>query len=189
MQTKSRNTTGASRSVSTCRVCSRRLKIQDQPSRFPAHVQGIKRDLILTPKAVYLIGREKVKQGPEKGQVTEVLKRRIDVEKILAVSLRYRPTRSFNDIRAAGKPGDGRLTHCGPACRGAPSSFTAPSHETASKPRSGFPIPTVCVLPVNVTEWGRRRSMWRELKSVELTDVTVITRSRKHSRLLPSRAK
>lgn len=45
--------------------------------------------MILTPKSVYLIGREKVKQGPEKGQVTEVLKRRIDVEKILAVSLRY----------------------------------------------------------------------------------------------------
>lgn len=43
----------------------------------------------MTPKSVYLIGREKVKQGPEKGQVTEVLKRRIDVEKILAVSLRY----------------------------------------------------------------------------------------------------
>uniref|UniRef100_H2V899 Osteoclast-stimulating factor 1 n=1 Tax=Takifugu rubripes TaxID=31033 RepID=H2V899_TAKRU len=48
---------------------------------------SVRRDLILTPKAVYLIGREKVKQGPEKGQVTEVLKRRIDVEKILAVSL------------------------------------------------------------------------------------------------------
>ena len=51
-------------------------------------IQGIKRDLILTPKYVHLIGREKVKQGPEKGQVTEVLKRRIEVEKILAVSLR-----------------------------------------------------------------------------------------------------
>lgn len=48
--------------------------------------------MILTPKAVYLIGREKVKQGPDKGQVTEVLKRRIDVEKILAVSFRYGPT-------------------------------------------------------------------------------------------------
>lgn len=50
--------------------------------------QGIKRDLILTPKCVYLIGREKVKQGPEKGQIKEVLKRKIDVEKIMAVSLR-----------------------------------------------------------------------------------------------------
>lgn len=57
--------------------------------------QGIKRDLILTPKSVYLIGREKVKQGPEKGLVTEVLKRRIDVEKILAVSLRYEPADSI----------------------------------------------------------------------------------------------
>lgn len=52
-------------------------------------VQSIKRDLILTPKSVYLIGREKVKQGPEKGLVKEVLKRKIDVEKILAVSFRY----------------------------------------------------------------------------------------------------
>lgn len=52
-------------------------------------VQNIKRDLILTPKSVYLIGREKEKQGPEKGMVKEVLKRKIDVEKIMAVSLRY----------------------------------------------------------------------------------------------------
>lgn len=44
----------------------------------------------MTPKSVYLIGREKVKQGPEKGQVTEVLKRKIDLEKILALSLRYK---------------------------------------------------------------------------------------------------
>lgn len=51
--------------------------------------QPIKRDLILTPRSVYLIGREKVKQGPEKGQVTEVLKRQISVERILGVSLRY----------------------------------------------------------------------------------------------------
>lgn len=104
LRTKSRNTTGASRSVSTCRVCGRRRQIHHQPSRFPA--QGIKRDLILTPKAVYLIGREKVKQGPEKGQVTEVLKRRIDVEKILAVSLRYGPPPSRNNLGAPGKPGD-----------------------------------------------------------------------------------
>lgn len=86
MPTKSRNTTGASRSVSKVSVRRGRLQSHDPPTRSPA--QGIKRDLILTPKAVYLIGREKVKQGPEKGQVTEVLKRRIDVEKILALSLR-----------------------------------------------------------------------------------------------------
>lgn len=50
--------------------------------------QGIKRDLILSPKCLYLIGREKVKQGAEKGLVKEVLKRRIEVERILSVSLR-----------------------------------------------------------------------------------------------------
>ncbi|KAL7980312.1 hypothetical protein Chor_014641 [Crotalus horridus] len=49
--------------------------------------QGIKRDLILSPKCVYLIGRQKVKQGPEKGLVKEILKRRIEVERILSVSL------------------------------------------------------------------------------------------------------
>lgn len=50
--------------------------------------QGIKRDLILSPKCVYLVGRQKVKQGPEKGLVKELLKRRIEVERILSVSLR-----------------------------------------------------------------------------------------------------
>lgn len=57
----------------------------------PDHVcllQGVKRDLLLTPKCLYLIGREKVKQGPDKGLVKEVLKRRIEVERILSVSLR-----------------------------------------------------------------------------------------------------
>lgn len=53
------------------------------------HPQTVKRDLILTPKFLYLIGREKVKQGPEKGQIREVLKRKIEVEKIQSVSLRY----------------------------------------------------------------------------------------------------
>lgn len=50
--------------------------------------QTVKRDLILTPKFLYLIGREKVKQGPEKGAIKEVLKRQLEVEKIQSVSLR-----------------------------------------------------------------------------------------------------
>lgn len=49
----------------------------------------MKRDLILTPKFLYLIGREKVKQGPEKGQIQEVLKRQIELDKVQSVSLRY----------------------------------------------------------------------------------------------------
>uniref|UniRef100_A0A4W6E9M2 Osteoclast-stimulating factor 1 n=1 Tax=Lates calcarifer TaxID=8187 RepID=A0A4W6E9M2_LATCA len=61
-----------------------KIDFADKVTKYDRRFKGIKRDLILTPKSVYLIGREKVKQGPEKGQVTEVLKRRIDVEKILA---------------------------------------------------------------------------------------------------------
>ncbi|KAL4634760.1 unconventional myosin-If-like [Arapaima gigas] len=50
----------------------------------------IKRDLILTPKGVYLIGREKVKKGPEKGQIKEVLKRKLEIGSIRGVSLSTR---------------------------------------------------------------------------------------------------
>lgn len=50
--------------------------------------QAIKRDLILTPKYFYLIGREKVKKGPEKGQIKEVLKKKVEVQAVRAVSLR-----------------------------------------------------------------------------------------------------
>lgn len=54
-----------------------------------AQTQSIKRDLILTPKAIYLIGREKVKKGPEKGQIKEVLKRKLEFGSISGVSLRW----------------------------------------------------------------------------------------------------
>uniref|UniRef100_A0A669C096 Osteoclast-stimulating factor 1 n=1 Tax=Oreochromis niloticus TaxID=8128 RepID=A0A669C096_ORENI len=64
-----------------------KIDFADKVTKYDRRFKAIKRDLILTPKSVYLIGREKVKQGPEKGQVTEVVKRRIDVDKILAVSL------------------------------------------------------------------------------------------------------
>ncbi|KAK2087270.1 Unconventional myosin-If [Saguinus oedipus] len=50
----------------------------------------IKRDLILTPKCVYVIGREKVKKGPEKGQVREVLKKKLDIQALRGVSLSTR---------------------------------------------------------------------------------------------------
>ncbi|MEQ2267144.1 Unconventional myosin-Ie, partial [Xenotaenia resolanae] len=65
-----------------------KIDFADKVTKYDRRFKGIKRDMILTPKSVYLIGREKVKQGPEKGRVTEVMKRKIDLEKILAVSLR-----------------------------------------------------------------------------------------------------
>nr|XP_021532449.1 unconventional myosin-If [Aotus nancymaae] len=55
-----------------------------------ASPQPIKRDLILTPKCVYVIGREKVKKGPEKGQVREVLKKKLDIQALRGVSLSTR---------------------------------------------------------------------------------------------------
>uniref|UniRef100_A0A8B9R6R1 Osteoclast-stimulating factor 1 n=1 Tax=Astyanax mexicanus TaxID=7994 RepID=A0A8B9R6R1_ASTMX len=64
-----------------------KIDFADKVTKYDRRFKGIKRDLILSPKCVYLIGREKVKQGPEKGQIKEVLKRRVDVEKIMAVSL------------------------------------------------------------------------------------------------------
>uniref|UniRef100_A0A8L0DVD3 Osteoclast-stimulating factor 1 n=1 Tax=Oncorhynchus mykiss TaxID=8022 RepID=A0A8L0DVD3_ONCMY len=62
----------------------RREKIDfaDVVAKYDRRFRTVKRDLILTPKFLYLIGREKVKQGPDKGQIHEVLKRQIEVEKI-----------------------------------------------------------------------------------------------------------
>lgn len=60
------------------------------PNTFPVSIsQTVKRDLILTSKFLYLIGREKVKQGPDKGQIQEVLKRKIELNRIQSVSMRY----------------------------------------------------------------------------------------------------
>ncbi|NXF11878.1 MYO1E protein, partial [Smithornis capensis] len=67
----------------------RREKVDfaDTVTKYDRRFKGVKRDLVLTPKCIYLIGREKVKQGPDKGQVREVLKRRMEMERILSVSL------------------------------------------------------------------------------------------------------
>lgn len=46
------------------------------------------RDLLLTANAIYLIGREKVAKGPNKGEIIEVLKRRLEMSEITSVSLR-----------------------------------------------------------------------------------------------------
>ncbi|KAJ8247890.1 hypothetical protein GJAV_G00251740 [Gymnothorax javanicus] len=64
-----------------------KIDFADKVNKYDRRFKSVKRDLILTPKCVYLIGREKVKQGPDRGQVMEVMKRKIEVEKILAVSL------------------------------------------------------------------------------------------------------
>ncbi|XP_020030987.2 unconventional myosin-Ie [Castor canadensis] len=64
-----------------------KIDFADTVTKYDRRFKGVKRDLLLTPKCVYLIGREKVKQGPDKGLVKEVLKRRIEMERVLSVSL------------------------------------------------------------------------------------------------------
>ena len=49
-----------------------------------------KRDLLLTAKTIYIIGREKELKGPNKGQVIEVVKRKLDVASIGSVSMSTR---------------------------------------------------------------------------------------------------
>ncbi|XP_023153829.1 myosin IEb [Amphiprion ocellaris] len=64
-----------------------RIDFADVVVKYDRRFRTVKRDLILTPKFLYLIGREKVKQGPDKGQIREVLKRQIELNKIQSVSL------------------------------------------------------------------------------------------------------
>uniref|UniRef100_A0A8C5R4E2 Myosin IE n=1 Tax=Leptobrachium leishanense TaxID=445787 RepID=A0A8C5R4E2_9ANUR len=64
-----------------------RIDFSDTVVKYDRRFKTVKRDLIMTPKFLYLIGREKVKQGPEKGQIKEVLKRKIELQNILSVSL------------------------------------------------------------------------------------------------------
>ncbi|XP_069784772.1 unconventional myosin-If-like isoform X2 [Narcine bancroftii] len=67
-----------------------RIDFADSVTKFDRRFKGIKRDLILSPKYIYLIGREKVKKGPDKGQIKEILKRKIDIQNIIAVSMSTR---------------------------------------------------------------------------------------------------
>ncbi|XP_061634647.1 unconventional myosin-If [Phyllopteryx taeniolatus] len=67
-----------------------RVDFADSVNKFDRRFKSIKRDLILTPKGIYLIGREKVKKGPEKGQIKEVLKRKLEFGSINGISLSTR---------------------------------------------------------------------------------------------------
>ncbi|XP_060905434.1 myosin IEb [Labrus mixtus] len=64
-----------------------RIDFADVVVKYDRRFRTVKRDLVLTPKFLYLIGREKVKQGPDKGQIQEVLKRKIELNKVQSVSL------------------------------------------------------------------------------------------------------
>ncbi|XP_046494264.1 unconventional myosin-If [Equus quagga] len=67
-----------------------RVDFADSVTKYDRRFKPIKRDLILTPKCLYVIGREKVKKGPEKGQVREVLKKKLEIQALRGVSLSTR---------------------------------------------------------------------------------------------------
>uniref|UniRef100_K7F9Z7 Myosin IF n=1 Tax=Pelodiscus sinensis TaxID=13735 RepID=K7F9Z7_PELSI len=64
-----------------------RVDFADSVTKYDRRFKPIKRDFILTPKFFYLIGREKVKKGPEKGQIREVLKKKVEIQAVHKVSL------------------------------------------------------------------------------------------------------
>ncbi|RMC00880.1 hypothetical protein DUI87_22565 [Hirundo rustica rustica] len=69
-----------------------RVDFADSITKYDRRFKPIKRDFILTPKYFYLIGREreKVKKGPEKGQIKEVLKKKVELQAVSGVSLSTR---------------------------------------------------------------------------------------------------
>ncbi|KFQ64802.1 Unconventional myosin-If, partial [Pelecanus crispus] len=67
-----------------------RIDFADSITKYDRRFKPIKRDFILTPKYFYLIGREKVKKGPEKGQIKEVLKKKVELQAVIRVSLSTR---------------------------------------------------------------------------------------------------
>ncbi|NXB12360.1 MYO1F protein, partial [Cnemophilus loriae] len=67
-----------------------RIDFADSITKYDRRFKPIKRDFILTPKYFYVIGREKVKKGPEKGQIKEVLKKKVELQAVSGVSLSTR---------------------------------------------------------------------------------------------------
>ncbi|XP_021935115.1 unconventional myosin-Ie-like [Zootermopsis nevadensis] len=55
--------------------------------KYDRRFKAARRDLVLTSRSIFLIGREAIKKGPEKGKAIEVMKRKLDFENISHVSL------------------------------------------------------------------------------------------------------
>ncbi|XP_066913408.1 unconventional myosin-Ie-like [Clytia hemisphaerica] len=64
-----------------------RVEFAHTVEKYDRRFKGMKRDLLLTPKHIYLIGREKIKKGPEKGKIVEVVKRKLTMNDISSITL------------------------------------------------------------------------------------------------------
>uniref|UniRef100_V9KBM2 Myosin-Ie n=1 Tax=Callorhinchus milii TaxID=7868 RepID=V9KBM2_CALMI len=63
-----------------------RIDFAETVLKYNRRFKSVKRDLVLTSRCLYLIGREQVKQGAERA-IREVLKRRIEIEQLHSLSL------------------------------------------------------------------------------------------------------
>ncbi|XP_071168710.1 unconventional myosin-Ie-like isoform X1 [Mytilus edulis] len=64
-----------------------RIDFAETVLKYDRRFKVAKRDLLLTPKYMYLIGREVIKKGPDKGRMIEVVKRKIAIGDIKQVCL------------------------------------------------------------------------------------------------------
>ncbi|XP_071795334.1 unconventional myosin-Ie-like [Asterias amurensis] len=64
-----------------------RIEFSDKVNKFDRRFKVTKRDLLLSSRNIYLIGREKVASGPDKGQIKDVVKRLIPVAQVKSISL------------------------------------------------------------------------------------------------------
>ncbi|XP_012539423.1 unconventional myosin-Ie [Monomorium pharaonis] len=73
----------------TTSLIGRREKVffAEVVKKYDRRFKMCRRDLILTGKCIYLIGREQIKKGPEKGKIFEVIKRKLMFNQISYVSL------------------------------------------------------------------------------------------------------
>ncbi|CAL7941782.1 unnamed protein product [Xylocopa violacea] len=64
-----------------------RVFFAETVKKYDRRFKASRRDLILTSKYLYLIGREQIKKGSEKGKLVEVIKRKLSFDQISHVSL------------------------------------------------------------------------------------------------------
>lgn len=64
-----------------------RIEFADKVNKYDRRFKVSKRDLLLSAKNIYLIGREQIKKGPEKGVIKDVVKRKLALEQIQSISL------------------------------------------------------------------------------------------------------
>ncbi|XP_065059730.1 unconventional myosin-Ie-like [Rhopilema esculentum] len=64
-----------------------RIEFAETVNKVDRRFKIMKRDLLLSAKHIYLIGRETIKKGPDKGKIVEIVKRKLTMDKIASLSL------------------------------------------------------------------------------------------------------